>query len=76
MPNFAPLITLCLLSIACTGQTQDMRASKDLVAASDKLVVRQGGVATEPGVAILVHQPGKLLVPQNMYRRSLFRGVF
>ncbi len=38
-----------------------MRPSKDLVAAIDKLVVRQGGVASEPGVAILVHQPGKLL---------------
>ena len=52
----------CLLCCALSGAVlaDDVRPSKELVAAIDRLVAKQGIDDESPGVAILIHVPGKL----------------
>lgn len=49
-----------LFSVICVCDAEDHPPSPQLVAAIDKLVERNGVHADEPGVAILIRQPGKL----------------
>ena len=50
-----------LLGLPEQSDAQSLRPDDSLVAAIDKLVEANGINASEPGVAVLIHQPGKLL---------------
>jgi hypothetical protein len=68
-PHFAktlrfaiPFIALWLGGMASNGMSQSPVASKGLISAIDQLVANSGFVGSEPGVAILVHKPGEMLL--------------
>ena len=54
-------VLACLLVLPSQASAQSLRPDDKLVAAIDKLVEKNGINSDEPGVAILIHQPGKLL---------------
>jgi CubicO group peptidase (beta-lactamase class C family) len=63
-------IVMCLIE---TASAQSNAPDAKLVAAIDKAVERQGITADEPGVAVMIIQPGKLMF-QKGYGRAVLKG--
>src|SRR5579863_4399403 len=59
--RFLWLVLTCLAAFSRTADAETPPADDRLVAKIDKLVERQGLHVDAPGVAVLIHQPGKLL---------------
>ena len=81
-PHFAktlrfaiPFIAFWLGGMASNGMSQSLVASKGLIAAIDQLVANSDFVDSEPGVAILVHKPGKMLFQKGYGLANLKEGA-
>ena len=61
MARLNSLLLAIVLMQASHVAAQSLRPDDKLIAAIDKLVEKNGIHANEPGVAVLIHQPGKLL---------------
>ncbi len=59
--NFFKLTTLFLLTTVGISTAKDLHPSAALTTAIDKLVAKNGYTADEPGLAILIQKPGKLV---------------
>src|SRR5262245_15179379 len=59
---FTVALLASLLTVSCAAGVEPLKSSDPLVAAIGKLVEEYGVTAEQPGVAVLVYQPGKMLV--------------
>src|SRR5579872_192917 len=60
--RIAPIVVLALLlSLPTSARAQSLEPDAKLVAAIDKAVQKDGIHADAPGVAVMIHQPGKFL---------------